>query len=107
MGVRQDAIFEDKVQMKEINEKLEKLKSGSCSKSIRDDLKDDNLTCGEKSSRGIYEMGNMELIELRRTTDIVQCHSCLSHVPTGLQFCQCGVCLRPDEETTTRIKARF
>ena len=83
------------------------MKSGSCSKSIRDNLKDDSLTFGEESSRVIYEMGNMELIELRRTTDTVQRHSCLSHVPTGLQFCQCGVCLRPDEETTSRIKARF
>ena len=107
VGVRQDAIFEDEVQMKEINEKLVKLKSGSCPKSIRDDLKDDNLTFGEESSRVIYEMGNMELIELRRTTDTVQSHSCLSHVPTGLKFCQCGVCLRPDEETISRIRATF
>ena len=49
----------------------------------------------------------MELFELRQTTDTVQCHSCLSHVPTGLKFCQCGVCLRLDEETVSRIKARF
>ena len=38
-GVPQDAIFEDEMQMKEINEKLEKLNIGSCSKFIGDDLK--------------------------------------------------------------------
>ena len=31
----------DEQQMKEVNEKLEKLKNGSCTKSIRDDLKKD------------------------------------------------------------------
>ena len=40
-------------------------------KSIRDDLKDDNLTFSEESSRVIYEMGNMELHELWRTTGTV------------------------------------
>ena len=67
-GVPQDAIFKDEVPRTEINEKLEKLKSGSCSKSIRDDLQDDSFTSSEESSRVIYEMGNMALSELRRTT---------------------------------------
>ena len=39
VGVPQDAIFKDEEQMKEINEKLEKLKIGACTKSNRDDLK--------------------------------------------------------------------
>ena len=82
--------------MNEISEKLEKLKSVSCSTSIRDDLKDDNVIFIEGSSRVIYEMGNMELFELRQTTDTIQCHSCLRHVPRGLKFCECGMCLRPD-----------
>ena len=37
----------------------------------------------------------------------VQCHSCLKHVPEEKKFCGCGVCLRPDEETTNKITARF
>ena len=37
--VRQDAILKDEEHMKEVNENLGKLKSGSCTKSIRDDLK--------------------------------------------------------------------
>ena len=38
-GVPQDAILKDEEQMKETNKKLEKLKIGSCRKSIRNDLK--------------------------------------------------------------------
>ena len=96
--VPQNAIFENEMQIKNINEKLQKLKSGSCSKSIRDDLKDDNVIFSEESRREIYEMDNMELIELGQTTTTVQCHSCLSHVQTKLKFCQCDVCLQPDEK---------
>ena len=47
--------------MKEINENSEKLNSRSCSKSIRDDFKDDNLIFSEESTRVIDELGNMEL----------------------------------------------
>ena len=38
-GVLEDVILKDEERMKEINEKLEKLKSCSCTKSIREDLK--------------------------------------------------------------------
>ena len=31
----------------------------------------------------------------------------MQHVPEGLTFCSCGVCLRRDEETIERMKARF
>ena len=49
----------------------------------------------------------MELFQLRQITITIQCDSCLSHVPRGLKLCECGVCLRPDEETINRIIARF
>ena len=42
---------------------------------------------------------------MRSTT--VQCHSCSKHLSVGLTFISCGGCLRPDEETKKRIKARF
>ena len=38
-GALQDAILKDEEQMKESNKTLDKLKSGSCTKSVRDDLK--------------------------------------------------------------------
>ena len=94
--------------MKEINKTLEKLKSGSCTKSIREELKKKgDMIFSEESSRVIYEMGNMELFELVQISVTIQCHSCLKHVPEGFKLCGCGVCLRPDEDTTNRIKARF
>ena len=37
-GVSQDAILQDGAKMNEINEKLEKLKVGPCTKSIRNDV---------------------------------------------------------------------
>ena len=43
-----------------------KSKTGSCTKSIRDDLPNGKPTFIEESSRDIYEMGNMELVELRQ-----------------------------------------
>ena len=64
-GASQDAILKDEKQMKEINESLEKLKSGPCTKSIRDDLeKQGNMTFSEESHRVIHEMGITELFEL-------------------------------------------
>ena len=51
----------------------------------------------EESSRAIYEVGNMELIELRQTSATTQCLSFLRHVPEGLHMCRCGVWLRPNQ----------
>ena len=63
--------------MKEINKNLEKFKSGSCTKSIRDDLKKKgDMIFSEESSCVIYEVGNLELIELRQTSATIQCPSC-------------------------------
>ena len=44
--------------------KVEKLKSGSCSKSIRDDMKEDNMIFSEESSRVIYEMGKHGVVPI-------------------------------------------
>ena len=45
----------------------------------------------------------------RPSTELVttQCHSCLKHLPEGLNFCQCGACPRPDEDTINIIQMRF
>ena len=40
--VPEDVIFNDEEQRKEMNEKMEKLKSGSCTKSNREDLTKEN-----------------------------------------------------------------
>ena len=45
----------------------------------------------------------------RPSTELVttQCHSCLIHLPEGLNFCPCGACLRPDENTINMIQMIF
>ena len=103
-GVSQDAILQDEEKMKEIDEQLEKFEMGSRTKSIRNDLSKGNMICSEESSRAIYEMGNMDFIELRRTSATIQCLSCLKHVPEGLNMCQCGIWLRPNQSTVDRIR---
>ena len=106
-GVSQDAILQDEEKMKEINKKLEKLKIGSGMKSIRNDLSTGNMIFSEESSRAICEMGNMELIDLRQTSATTQCPSCFKHVAEGLNMCQCGVWLRPNQSTLERIRTAF
>ena len=63
--------------------------------------------CSEESSRTIHELDNVELHGLGQISRTVQCQSCLKHIPEGLIFCSCGICLRPDEEQIQRIKARL
>ena len=45
----------------------------------------------------------------RPSTELVttQCHSCLIHLPEGMNFCPCGACLRPDENTINIIQMIF
>ena len=90
-GVSQDAILRDEAKVNEINEKFEKLKVGSRTKSVRDDLSKGNMIFSEESSQAIYEMCNMELIEVKQTSATIQCSSCLKHVLEGVNMCQCGV----------------
>ena len=106
-GVSQDAILKDEEQMKEINKTLERLKSGSCTKSIRDDLKKQgDMIFSEESSRVIHEMGNMELFELGQISVTIQCHSCMKHLPEGLKYCGCGVFVSDQVKTQqTELKS--
>ena len=73
--------------MKEINENLEKLKIGSCTKSKRDDLKQEgSMIFCEESSRVLYEMGNMELFELKHISVTISCRSCLRYAARGINI---------------------
>ena len=107
-GVSQDAILQDEEQMKEIYKKLESWELDHAQKSIRNELKKKgDMIFSEESSRAIYEMGNLDLIELRQTSATFQCPSCLKHIPEGLGMCLCGVWLRPNQDAMDRIRATF
>ena len=99
----QDAIFQDEEETDEINEKMKKLKMGSSAESIRNDVSKRNMIFSEESSRANYETGNMEIIELRQTSATTQGLSCLKHVLEGMNMCQCGVWVRPNQSTLDRI----
>ena len=82
---------------------------GSCARSIRNDLSKGTMIFSEESKRANFEKGNMEVIELKQTSATIQCSSCLKHVLEGVNMCQCGVWLRPNQSQSTmdRIKEAF
>ena len=86
-GVSQDAILQDETKMREINQQVNRVKAESNKISIRNDLAKDGMIFSEESSRAIYEMGNVDLIELKQTSETAQCPSCLKHVFEGMTMC--------------------
>ena len=54
---------------------IERIKIGSNKMCIREDLAKEKMTFSQESSQAIFEMGNVELIELK--TSRIQCPSCL------------------------------
>ena len=72
------------------------------------DVSKGKMIFSKETSRAINEMGNLEVIELWQTSAKVQCLACLKkHVSEGLNMCQCGVWLRPNQLTIDRIWATF
>ena len=98
--IAQDLILKDEVWSGKIQEAVERRRNGSRTKSILEDLgKPQNSLIFRKESSRIHEMCDMELYDLGQMTRTVQCHSCWKHLPEGLAFCSCGVCLRLDWAT--------
>ena len=95
--------------MGQIHEEVGKLRKGSYTKSIREDQRkpENYMIFSEESRRIIHELGNIELYELGQMSSTIQCHFCYKHLPHGLRICLCGMCLRPDEDTISKIEARF
>ena len=59
----------------------------------------------QESSQAIFEMGNVELSELK--TSRIQCLSGLHYMFRGTIICACGKHIRPDQEMIRRINAFF
>ena len=59
----------------------------------------------QESSQAIFDMANVELIELK--TSRIQCPSCLHYVFKGTILRACGKHIRPDQEMIRRVKAAF
>ena len=77
----------------EIPEEVGKLRKGSYTKAIREDLRqpENSMIFSEESRRIIHELGNIELHESGQTSSTIQCQSCYKHMPEGLKFCICGI----------------
>ena len=72
------------------------------------DVSKGKMIFSKETGHAINEMVNLEVIELWQTSAKVQCLVCLKkHVSEGLNMCQCGVWLRPNQLTIDRIWATF
>ena len=80
---------------------IERIKIGSHKIFIREDLAKEKMVFRRESSQAIFEMENVELIELKTST--IQCPSCLHYVFKGTNLCRCGKHL----DMMRRIKAAF
>ena len=56
------------------------------------------------SSRAIFEMGNVEFIELKKS---VPCPSCFHYVFEGTLLCKCGKLIELDQDAINPIKEAF
>ena len=70
-----------------------------------EDLAKETMVFSQESSQAIFEMGNVELIELK--TSRIQCPSCLHYGFKGNIICARGKHVRPDQEMILRIKTAF
>ena len=72
---------------------------------MREDLAKEKTVFSKESSRAVFEMGNVELIELKKSS--IQCPSCLPDVLEGTLLCKCGELMKPGQDVTNRIKDSF
>ena len=84
---------------------LERIKIGSNKICIRSDLAKKNMMFSQESCQASVEMGNVELIELKKSR--VQCPSCLHHVFEGTKICSCGKHIKSNQEMIQRIGKAF
>ena len=68
-------------------EVIERIKIGSNKLCIREDVAKENMMFSQESSQAIFDMGNVELMELKNSR--IQGLSCSHHVFKGTIMCAC------------------
>ena len=63
------------------------------------------MVFSKESSRALFEMGNVELIELKKSS--IQCPSCIHHVFEGTLLCICGKLMKPDQDVMNQTNEAF
>ena len=92
-----------KEELKDTNTKaIERIKICSNKICIREDLAKEKMVFSQESSQAIFEMGNVELTELK--TSMNPCPSCLHNVFKGTFLCRGGKHIRPDLDMLRRVK---
>ena len=69
-------------------EAIERIQIGSNKLCIREDLAKEKMVLSQESSQAIFEMGDAELIELKKS--MIHCPSCLHNVLKGQFFADAG-----------------
>ena len=78
---------------------------GSNKNCFREDPAKDKMVLSEESGRAIFEMCNLELIELKKSS--IRCPSCLHNVLEGTFICMCRKLIRPNKDVMNRINEVF
>ena len=85
-------------------QELERVKIGSNKICFREDLAKEKMVFSKESSRAVFEMGNVKLIELKSS---IQCPSCLHYVLEGTLLCKWSNLMRPGQDVMNWIKEPF
>ena len=84
---------------------IENVRIGSNTICIREYLAKEKMVFSKESSQAIFNMGNVELIELQKST--IQCLSCLHYELEGTCRCNCGKLLKLDQDVINRPREAF
>ena len=82
-----------------------RIKRGSNKICIRNDLAKKTMMFSEESSQAIFDMGNVEYIELKKS--MTQCPSCLHFAFKGTIICSCRKLIKLDQGMLRKIKQAF
>ena len=107
-GIAHDVIWKDEARVGKIQEVVE-IQERLIHEIYSGRSEETSKLCifSEESSRIIHELGKIEVYELGHMSSTIQCHSCWKHLPEGLAFYSCGVCLRPDEATIKKDQSKI
>ena len=86
-------------------QEIERVKIGSTKFCIRKDPAKEKMVFSKEFSRAVFERGNVELIELKKSS--IQCPSCLHYVLEGTLICKCGKLMKRDQDVMNQNKEAF
>ena len=86
-------------------QEIERVKIGSNKICIREDQADEKIVFSKESSPSVFELDNVELIQLKKSS--IQCTPCLHYISAGTLICKCGKLMKPDQDVMNRIKEAF